>query len=84
LLKHTALAITPEGVVVSDTAGQQHVLPADTIVSAIGLRPLRGKANELRQAAAANAANVIAVGDCNHPRSMSEAVKEGFFAGYAI
>lgn len=56
------------------------VVEADTVVLAAGSTPN----NELAAALNGKAARVLSVGDCVEPRSMMEAVEEGFKAGLGI
>lgn len=66
--------ITSEGLVITSREGQKYTIPADTIVLAAGSRPntnllrlLEGKVPEVYQ-----------VGDCLKPRSLLEALADGF------
>ncbi|MDR1204064.1 MAG: FAD-dependent oxidoreductase [Peptococcaceae bacterium] len=70
--------ISPEGVVCRDGNGGEHVYAADTVVSAVGLTPLREEAGRLL----GTAQQVILAGDCRKPAQMAEAVLSGYFAGY--
>ncbi len=72
--------ITPEGLVIINKDGKKQTIPADTIVLAVGARPntallsiLEGKVPEVYQ-----------IGDCLKPRSLLEAIAEGFNVGRTL
>ena len=72
--------ITPEGLVITSKDGKKQALPADTIVLAAGAKPntdllsiVKGKVPEVYQ-----------VGDCLKPRSLLEAIAEGFNIGRTL
>jgi 2,4-dienoyl-CoA reductase-like NADH-dependent reductase (Old Yellow Enzyme family)/thioredoxin reductase len=69
--------ITAKGLVITNKEGQKQTIPADTFILAAGARPntelldvLKGKVPELYQ-----------IGDCLEPRSLLEAIDEGFNVG---
>jgi len=71
--QHLVKEVTDEGVLI-EKEGEQTLLPADTVVLAIGARAndklvkeLEGKVKELR-----------VIGDASKPRKLTEAIREGF------
>ena len=64
--------------VVEDESGQ-HEITADTVVMAVGSRPV----NELSEISA-NGTSVMTIGDAAEPRKISDAVREGFEAALKI
>jgi len=71
--------ITDAGVVIRTATGEKKVIEADTVVLAAGAVPN----TELAAALKGKVAQVLAVGDCVEPRSIMEAVQEGYMAGLA-
>ena len=69
--------ITAEGLVVTNKEGQRHTVPADTIVLAAGSRPNTKLMKELER----KVPEVYQIGDCLKPRSILEALTEGFDTG---
>lgn len=67
-------AITPEGVVVKDAYGEEDLIPADTVVLALGYEP---NDELVRGLAGSSHPEVYAVGDCVAPRRIVDAVAEG-------
>jgi 2,4-dienoyl-CoA reductase-like NADH-dependent reductase (Old Yellow Enzyme family)/thioredoxin reductase len=72
--------IIDAGVVISTATGEKKVIEADTVVLAAGSTPN----NELAAALKGKVDRVLLVGDCVEPRSIMEALEEGFKAGIAI
>jgi 2,4-dienoyl-CoA reductase (NADPH2) len=72
-----ARRITDEGVWVS-TDEEDHLLPADTVVLAVGAEPVSWLAEALEDH------EVVLVGDAKAPRRAFEAIHEGFQAGMEI
>jgi 2,4-dienoyl-CoA reductase-like NADH-dependent reductase (Old Yellow Enzyme family)/thioredoxin reductase len=72
--------ITDAGVVISTATGEKKVVEADTVVLAAGAVPN----TDLMDALQGKVARVVSVGDCVEPRSIMEAVKEGFQAGLNV
>lgn len=70
-----------EGEVVCDRVGVRHVLPADTVVLAVGAKPNRELADAL---SGLRGVEVHLVGDCAEPRSAAEAIREGFEVAWQI
>lgn len=72
--------ITDAGVVIRTHAGEKKVVEADTVVLAAGSTPN----TELAAALKGKVAQVVSVGDCVEPRSMMEALEEGYRAGLNV
>jgi pyruvate/2-oxoglutarate dehydrogenase complex dihydrolipoamide dehydrogenase (E3) component len=72
--------ITEAGVVIKTSTGERKVIEADTVVLAAGAVPN----TELVAALQGKVARVVSVGDCTEPRSIREAVEEGYRAGLEI
>lgn len=67
-----ALSITEDGVNVVDAAGKERLLPADTVVAAVGFTPRK----ELFQVLE-DKIRVYQIGDCAEPRRIMEATHDG-------
>jgi len=78
LTEHRVVAVTPEGVRAEGPDGTVEI-PADTVVTAFGVRAARGLADALE-----GRAKVHAIGDCVHPAKVAEAVNAGFEAAFAL
>jgi thioredoxin reductase len=61
-------------------AGQQQVLEADTIATALPLKPN----TELLKDIQGKVTEVYTIGDCNEPRLILHAVADGYRVGSAI
>jgi len=72
--------ITGAGVVIKTGTGEKKLIEADTVVLAAGAVP----DTELLAALQGKVARVLSVGDCARPRSIREAVEEGYRAGLEI
>jgi len=72
--------ITDAGVVIQTAAGEKEVIDVDTVVLAAGSMPNTELAADLKH----EVDRLIFVGDCVEPRTIMEAVEEGFKAGIAI
>ena len=72
--------ITDAGVVIRTSTGERKVVEADTVVLAAGSTPN----TELAAALKGKVAQVVSVGDCVEPRSIMEAVEEGYRAGLNV
>src|SRR5262249_28774033 len=73
-------AIVPGGAIYSDAQGARRTVEADSVVLATGARPV----DELRSALAGKVAALFSIGDCNRPRGLREALREGFEVGRAL
>ena len=72
--------ITDAGVVIKTAAGEKKIIEADAVVLAAGSMPN----TELATALKGKVAQVLSVGDCVEPRSIMEAVDEGYKAGLNV
>jgi 2,4-dienoyl-CoA reductase-like NADH-dependent reductase (Old Yellow Enzyme family)/thioredoxin reductase len=72
--------VTDAGVIIKTAIGESQLIEADTVVLAAGSEPN----NELAAALKDKVDRVMLVGDCVEPRSMMEAVQEGYKAGLNI
>jgi 2,4-dienoyl-CoA reductase-like NADH-dependent reductase (Old Yellow Enzyme family)/thioredoxin reductase len=73
--------ITPNGIKVIHIDGTEHFFKADTIVYAVGMRPLTDMALRLCDAASKH---YFLVGDCLNPGKVKQAVHEGYHAAMDI
>ena len=71
-----AKQITDEGILCVNTAGEEILIPADTVIVAAGIRPLDRAANALR----GTAPIVELIGDCVRPGLIRDAVFRGYHA----
>jgi len=72
--------VTAGGIVVTTKEGERKTIAADTIVLAAGSLPEQGLYQELKD----KVAEVYRVGDCLKPRTIRDAIAEGFSVGLAI
>ncbi len=76
----TCVAINDKGAVVRGPDGKEELIEADTVVMAVGMRPLADEAWSLYGIGGQSAI----VGDCKKPARMNEAVLDGYFAGFNL
>ena len=69
------IAITDTDVVVETVAGRESI-PADTVIMAVGARSVNGLAARIQK----GGTPVMTIGDAASPRSMIDAIREGFEA----
>ena len=74
---------TPEGAECETADGEPLLLPADSVVMALGMRANAGQAEALK-AAAERFARVQLIGDCIKASKVQVAVENGFFAAMRI
>lgn len=74
----TVTKITKEGVYYLDQEGEEHFLPADTVVLAVGMKTKQEEVDKLR---ALKVDNFIVIGDSKKPGKVLEAITSGYFAG---
>lgn len=74
-------SVEDDGVHVLDADGNENVLPADTVISAFGLRKLSAYAEAVR---ARFGWRVRIIGDCDKVGRIGTAVRGGYFAGTTI
>ena len=72
--------ITDEGIVCIDADGNEFLFSADTIICAVGQKPLRRVVDALRDCAP----EVIEIGDCRKVGNVTDAVFQGYWAGIDI
>jgi NADH dehydrogenase FAD-containing subunit len=72
--------VQESGLVCMDGSGEENLIEADTIVCAVGQRPLREVVNRFLDAAP----EVVQVGDCVKSRSVTQAIHRGYYAGLDI
>jgi len=75
-------AIEKNGVKAVDKEGRETLLPADTVVYALGMKANREETEALR--AAAGDTPVYEIGDCVRAAKVYEAIKEGYLAAMAV
>lgn len=66
--------ITDKGLTIIDKDGNQRTLEADTIATALPLKPN----NELLNALKGKVPEVYTIGDCNEPRLILHAIADGY------
>ncbi|MDR2487591.1 MAG: FAD-dependent oxidoreductase [Clostridiales Family XIII bacterium] len=74
------LEVNDEGLKVETPDGTQEVIPADTVIVAVGQRALRGEVEKLLDAAPI----VQTIGDCVRPGKVTDALVRGYYAGLDI
>ena len=74
------VGITDKGIACMDTDDNEVTFKADTIICAVGQKPLRNIAENLRD----SAPEVIEIGDCVKVSNVTEAVFRGYWAGIDI
>jgi pyruvate/2-oxoglutarate dehydrogenase complex dihydrolipoamide dehydrogenase (E3) component len=79
-LNTAGLRVTAEGLLVKNPQGEEELIPADTVICAVGQRANRADAEALRFAAPF----VREVGDCIRPANITKAVYEGYHAALDI
>lgn len=77
---NTGKEITDEGLIVVDENGNDVLIPADTIICAVGQRPNRDTVMELRECAP----HVREIGDCVKASNISHAMYGGYHAALDI
>jgi 2-enoate reductase len=72
--------IVAGGVIYRDIAGERRTVPADSVVFATGARPENG----LAAALAGRVPALFSIGDCQRPRGIREAIREGYEVALAL
>jgi 2,4-dienoyl-CoA reductase-like NADH-dependent reductase (Old Yellow Enzyme family)/thioredoxin reductase len=67
-------AITKEGLLCVDSKGKKRVFKVDTIICAVGQRPLTSVADQL----SGTAPEFYSIGDCVKPQNVTQAIRNGF------
>lgn len=74
MLHHTAVATTPEGLLVRDIqTGEQEELKVDTVILAIGFRK-----NDSLYAQMQTQPEIYVIGDCRQPKNVHQAIWDAF------
>jgi len=74
LTKTKLLEITDKGAVVVDEESNRYEIPADTVILSLGFKPRTDVVNEF----SGLKADIHIIGDCVKPRTIKEAVHDGF------
>lgn len=68
-------AVTPEGLVYADAEGKEHLIPADAVLCAVGMRPCTDVMESLW--------NLVdeqyVIGDCVRPAQVTQAVSDAYY-----
>lgn len=76
----TGRAVTDEGLVYTDREGQEHLLPADAVLCAVGMRACTGVMEELW--------NVVdeqyVIGDCVRPAQVTQAISDAYYLAKSL
>ena len=76
----TGRAVTDEGLVYTDREGQEHLLPADAVLCAVGMRACTGVMEELW--------NVVdeqyVIGDCVKPAQVTQAISDAYYLAKSL
>ena len=79
-LKTAGQAVTAEGLLVKNADGTEELIPADTVICAVGQRANRADAEAMHL----SAPFVREVGDCIRPANITKATYEGYHAALDI
>ena len=71
---------TDDGIVIIDKGGNRTLHKADTVVLALGVTSSNGLAEELE----GRVEEIYTIGDARQPRSIREAISEGFMTAYSL
>ena len=80
LLNCSCSKVTEEGVWVKDKDGNESVVPADSILMAVGMAPKADEAEKLRDCAKC----FFRIGDCNKPATVAEATRLGYDVAFGL
>ena len=76
----TGRAVTDEGLVYTDREGQEHLLPADAVLCAVGMRACTDVMEELW--------NVVdeqyVIGDCVRPAQVTQAISDAYYLAKSL
>ncbi|MCK4354472.1 MAG: hypothetical protein KAW83_04385 [Dehalococcoidia bacterium] len=72
--------VTPKGLVVTTKEGERKTIEADTIVLAAGATPDKKLYEEIK----GKVSNTYLAGDCVEPRTIREAIADGYRIGLEI
>jgi len=74
-----AKSVVPDGILVTQSDGQEKLIPCDNVVIAVGSRPDNALYNEIKDEFPS-----ALLGDAGRVRTALDAIREGFDAGYKI
>jgi thioredoxin reductase len=80
LVKTTVKKITAEGVIVTDAEGNEKLIPADTVITAFGVKANKTLAEKIQDAYP----DAVLIGDCEKTGNIGTAIHDGFTRAYAI
>jgi 2,4-dienoyl-CoA reductase (NADPH2) len=82
-VKTEVVEISDRGVVCKGPDGEEIVLPADTVVLALGSAPDDALLQTLRDEVG-DGREIVGIGDCTKPKKIPEAIEAGFLAACAL
>ena len=71
------VAFTDDGVKVVDAEGNESIIPADTVITAFGMKPNNGIAAAIKKD---HHLKTQVIGDCNEIGKVGNALRGGFYA----
>jgi pyruvate/2-oxoglutarate dehydrogenase complex dihydrolipoamide dehydrogenase (E3) component len=81
VISHVTFAeVTEKGLAVTDQAGTRQLIPGDIVVFALGLKSKKPLADAIKS----ENIEYHQIGDCNEPRQIRDAIREGFEVGMKI
>ncbi|MBQ9157639.1 MAG: FAD-dependent oxidoreductase [Eubacterium sp.] len=80
ICNHAVKQITDDAVIIEGKDGEKETLPADTVITAIGVRPLKSQADAIISAYP----HAKIIGDCGRVGLIGDAIREGYKAAWAI
>ena len=76
----TGRAVTDEGLIYTAREGKEHLLPADAVLCAVGMRACTGVMEELW--------NVVdeqyVIGDCVRPAQVTQAISDAYYLAKSL
>jgi 2,4-dienoyl-CoA reductase-like NADH-dependent reductase (Old Yellow Enzyme family)/thioredoxin reductase len=79
-INHKCVRITDNGVMMACNNGNERLLEVDTVIIAVGVKPLSEVVESLRDCAT----DFVAIGDCKRPKKVFEAIRSGYDAAITI
>lgn len=80
LTSHTCLSIDADGVTAKDAEGKEVVIPADSVILAVGNKPKKALAESFRYVAQ----DYRKIGDCDTADDLLNAIHQGYDAGATV
>ena len=80
LVNTTVKKITEQGVIVTDAEGKEMRVPADTVITAFGVKANKQKAEKIQDLYP----DAVIIGDCEKAGNIGTAIRQGFTRAYAI